>query len=433
MFKVLGATWALMLGMLLLMVGNGIQGTLLGIRGEIEGFSTFEISVVMSAYFVGFLGGSQLAPELIRRVGHVRVFAALGSLVSAILILYPAMTHPLAWTVGRVVIGFCFSGVYVTAESWLNNSVDNANRGKALSLYMIVQMSGIVAAQGLLTLGDPSGFIMFIVPSVLVSVSFAPILLSVSPAPAFGTVKRMKLRRLYEVSPLGCIGIMITGGVYSALFGMAAVYGAAVGLTVPEISAFIAVIYVGGLVCQFPIGWASDRVDRRVLILALGISGAVASLGAFFFGDIFTLLLVAAFIIGGTSNPLYALLLAYTNDYVEFDEMAATSGGLMFLNGIGAIIGPLATGWIMGTLGAPAYFLFLVTLMAGLSVYAAWRMTQRATPETLDNTSYAPILPSATAVALEEWVEDWQDQEREDDAADAAKALAEDSHREVEA
>ena len=145
--KVFFSVWALLLGVLLLMVGNGMQGTLLGIRGQIEGFSTFELSVVMSGYFAGFLIGSQLAPELIRRVGHIRVFAALASLVSAILILFPSITEPWAWIFLRVAFGFCFSGVYVTAESWLNNAVSNENRGRALSLYLIVQMAGIVAAR----------------------------------------------------------------------------------------------------------------------------------------------------------------------------------------------------------------------------------------------------------------------------------------------
>ena len=209
MFQVLSRSWALLIGMMLLMVGNGLQGTLLGVRGGIEGFSTFEMSIVMSAYFAGFLGGSRLAPEMIRRVGHVRVFAALASFISAILILYPAFAHPVAWALGRVVIGFCFSGVYVTAESWLNNSSDNANRGKALSVYMIVQMFGIVSAQALLAMGDASGYALFILSSVLVSISFAPILLSISPTPAFETAKPMPLKTLLETSPLGCWGMFL--------------------------------------------------------------------------------------------------------------------------------------------------------------------------------------------------------------------------------
>ena len=255
MLNVLGSSWALLLGLMLLMVGNGMQGTLLGIRGDLEGFSTFSLSIVMSAYFAGFLFGSRAAPQMIRRVGHVRVFAALGSMVSAALILFPVAADPISWTVLRVVIGFCFSAVYVTSESWLNNSTTNETRGQALSLYVLVQMVGIVVAQVLLGFGDPSGYVLFIIPSVLVSLAFAPILLSVSPTPAFDSTAPMSFRKIYEVSPLGCIGIFLLGGVFSAMFGMAAVFGTQAGLTIAQISVFVAMMYVGGVVLQYPIGW----------------------------------------------------------------------------------------------------------------------------------------------------------------------------------
>ena len=169
MLTVLRNTWALLLGILLLMLGNGMQGTLLGIRGGIGGFTTFQMSVVMSCYFVGFLFGSRLAPDMIRRVGHVRVFAALGSMISAVLVMYAAAPEWIVWAVLRVLIGFSFSGVYITAESWLNNASTNETRGQSLSLYLIVQMIGIIVAQMLLNVGDPSGYILFIIPSVLVS------------------------------------------------------------------------------------------------------------------------------------------------------------------------------------------------------------------------------------------------------------------------
>ena len=276
MFTVIGTSWPLLLGVMLLMVGNGMQGTLLGLRGAIEGFGTLELSIVMSGYFVGFLGGSRLTPKLIRRVGHVRVFSALGSLVSAILILYPAAPDWVAWSVMRVIMGFCFSGIYVTAESWLNNSSSNETRGQALSLYMIVQMIGIIAAQALVNASDPSGFLLFVIPSVLVSLAFTPILLSASPAPTFDTTQPMTVRRLMHISPLGCAGMLLTGGVFSALFGMVSVWGTMQGLTVPQISFFIAAIYVGGLLFQYPIGWLSDRIDRRKLILWLSVVGTVA-------------------------------------------------------------------------------------------------------------------------------------------------------------
>ncbi|WP_300513042.1 MFS transporter [Aliiroseovarius sp.] len=401
MIQVLSSSWALLLGMMLLMVGNGVQGTLLGIRGGLEGFGTFEMSIVMSGYFVGFLGGSRMAPLMIRRVGHVRVFAALGSFISAVLILYPTFADPWIWTLERVVIGFCFSGVYVTAESWLNHAASNENRGKALSLYLIVQMVGIIAAQGLLVLADPAGFILFIVPSVLVSIAFAPILLSVSPTPAFERTKGMSLKELFRISPLGCVGLFVLGGVFSAQFGMAAVFGTESGLSVAQISIFVSAIYVGGVVLQYPIGWMSDRMDRRALILMVtGLGGLAAALPLLVPGS-FQILLITAFVIGGTSNPLYALLIAYVNDFLELDDMAAASAGLIFINGIGAIAGPVVTGWAMGLLGPNGFFAFIGILMIGLLIYGLWRSTRRAAPSIEDTGDYVAISPSASPVAVD--------------------------------
>ncbi|RBI83220.1 MFS transporter [Rhodosalinus halophilus] len=422
MLTVLNSAWALLLGLFLLMIGNGLQGTLLGVRGEIEGFSAFEMSVVMAAYFVGFLGGSRMAPRMIARVGHVRVFSALASMVSAVVILFPVFTDPWLWAIGRLVIGFCFSGVYVTAESWLNNTATNETRGQTLSVYVLVQVVGLIAGQALLVVADPSGFVLFVIPAVLVSISFAPILLSVSPAPAFGTAKPMTLAALYKVSPLGLVGMLLLGTVFSAQFGMSAVYGAEAGLSVQEISIFVSAFFVGALVLQYPLGWLSDRMDRRVLILgtaAVGTAGAV--LGLMLGAARTELLLAAALLIGGVSNPLYSLLIAYTNDFLEPDDMAAASSGLVFVNGVGAIVGPLAAGWVMQVIGPPGFFATIAAFFALLVGYAAWRMTQRPAPAAEETGTYAPLGPTVTPVAVEfaqEYAIDTalEEQENPDDA-----------------
>ena len=399
MLKVLGTSWPLLTGVMLLMVGNGVQGTLLGIRGALEGFSTYEMSFVMSAYFLGFLGGSRLAPVMIQRVGHVRVFAALGSLISAVLVLYPVLPDVWAWTAMRVVIGFCFSGVYVTSESWLNNASTNETRGQALSAYMIVQMIGIIASQALLNAGDPSGFLLFIIPSVLVSLAFTPILLSATPAPVFDTTKRMGFRRLFRVSPLGCAGMLLTGGVYSAMFGMASVWGMLAGLSVGQISVFIGAMYVGGLVFQYPIGWLSDRMDRRRLILLLSFAGAASMFAAAALDWGFVVLVGLSLALGAIVNPLYSLLIAHTNDFLPKEEMAGASAGMLFLNGLGAIAGPLVTGWMMERLGPRGFFLFIAVLLAALGAYALWRMLRRVARG--ETGGYAPITPTASALAVE--------------------------------
>ncbi|OOY33373.1 MFS transporter [Thioclava sp. F36-6] len=419
MLLVLRQTWPLLLGIMLLMVGNGMQGTLLGIRGKIEGIDTFYMSLVMSAYFAGFLFGSRMVPEMIARVGHVRVFAALGSLISAILVLYAAFPNWPSWVALRVLIGFSFSGVYITAESWLNAGSTNETRGQALSLYMIMQMFGIVTAQALLNVGDPAGYLLFVIPSVLVSLSFTPILLAASPAPSFETIQRMTFRRLWEASPLGMVGIFLLGGIISAMFGMASVWGTAEGLNVKQISAFVAAIYVGGLFLQYPIGWASDRMDRRRVIMGAALVGAVVTFAIFATNPPFWVLLIGAALIGGVANPLYSLLIAYTNDYLDYSDMASASAGLMFINGLGAVAGPLVTGWLMSVMGPGGFFLYIGVLCAGIAGYAAWRMTRREAPSADETGSYTLLSPTATAVAVEARLEVAQEEAEAEAEAEA--------------
>lgn len=399
MLKVLAHSWPLLLGVMLLMVGNGVQGTLLGVRGAAENFTTFQLSIVMSAYFLGFLGGSRMAPTMIRRVGHVRVFSALGSLISAVLILYPLVIDWQAWSLMRVLIGFCFSGIYVTSESWLNNTATNETRGQALSAYMIVQMLGIIASQGLLALGDPTGYGLFIIPSVLVSLAFMPLLLADTPAPTFDDAKRMSFRRLFITSPLGCVGMLLTGGIYAGMFGMASVWGAMSALTFGQIAAFGAALYVGGLVLQYPVGWASDRIDRRLVILWMAVAGAVLMTVATFVKLPFVLTLLVALLLGGIINPLYSLLIAHTNDYLNKEDMPGASAGMIFINGFGAIFGPLVSGWAMGQVGPGGYFMFIGILFAVLAVYVGWRMRQRSAPA--EHSAFAGLSHNASSLAVD--------------------------------
>ena len=415
MVTVLRTTWPLLLGILLVMIGAGMQGTLMGVRGAIEGMTTQQLAVVTSAYYGGFLAGSRIVPILLQRVGHVRVFAALGSMISAVLVLYAAAPHWLVWTVLRLAIGFGFVGVYVTAESWLNASASNETRGQALSAYMIVQMLGIITGQVLMNVGDPGGWILFVIPSVLVSLSFTPILLSSGPTPAFATLKPMGLRRLFAVSPLGCVGIFLMGGVLSALFGMAPVWGTEMGFDVASISAFVAMIYVGGLVLQFPVGWASDRHDRRQLLLGLVVIGAVAVAVVLALPLPIWGLLVVATIVGGVANPGYSLLLAHANDYLDSADMAAASAGLLFLNGLGSIAGPLVTGWLMARLGPDGYWIWIGMLLVVLAVYTAYRMTRRPA---VASTGFAVLAPEAMPLAIEAVLGEAQSGEDEDDEDD---------------
>jgi len=401
MFQMLAGVWALLLGIVLIMLGNGMHFTLIGLRGGIEGFSATELAIVTSGYFVGFLSGARYAPLLIRRVGHVRVFAALGSFMSAGLITFPLVNDPWAWTVLRLILGFCMSGIYVAAESWLNDAATNETRGKVLSAYMIAQTLGIIGAQGLLTLGDAATPVLFIGASILVSISFAPILLSVAAVPAVKVARRMPLRELFTGSPLATVGIFLLGSVYATQAGMGAVFGTQIGLSAAQISLFIAMLFAGALVLQYPIGWLSDRLDRRKLIFGASCAGAASCAIGWLTGGGLWPLMVAAFLAGGVTTPLYALFLAYANDSLSAEDMPAASGGLVFTFGLGAITGPLLTGWAMQGLNPFAFWLVLGATFVAIALYALYRMTQRAAAPADDTETYLGVLPTSTPVVVE--------------------------------
>jgi MFS family permease len=401
MIQVLSGVWALLIGIILIMLGNGMHFTLIGLRGGIEGFSATELAVVTSGYFAGFLSGARLTPKLIRRVGHVRVFAALGSFLSAALITFPLLPDPIAWTLLRLLIGLCMSGIYVTAESWLNDASTNETRGTVLSAYMIAQTLGIIAAQGLLTLGDPGASTLFIAASILVSVAFAPILLSATPVPAARVTRPMGLFELFRNSPLGTVGIFLLGGVYATQSGMAAVFGSRVGLSDDQIALLVAMLFGGALLLQVPIGRLSDKMDRRKVIFAAAALGAGASALAWLSGSMLEPLLAAALLAGGVTTPLYALLLAHTNDFLTTDDMPAASGTLVLTFGVGAIAGPPVAGAAMQFYGPSALWLVLGGTFSMIALYALFRMTRRAPVSAEDTESYIGVLPTASVVAVE--------------------------------
>jgi MFS family permease len=288
-----------------------------------------------------------------------------------------------------------------------------------LSAYMIAQTLGIIGAQGLLTLGDAATAALFIVASILVSISFAPILLSVTTAPAVEVARPMSLRKLFSSSPLGTVGIFLLGSVYATQSGMGAVFGTQIGLSAAEIALFVAMLFAGALVLQYPIGWLSDRVDRRKLIFGAAVVGAAScALGWVNGGDLWALM-AAAFLAGGVTTPLYALFLAYTNDFLSTENMPAASGGLVFIFGLGAIGGPLITGWAMQGLGPFAFWLVLGATFGAMMLYSLYRMTQRSTPPVDETESYLAVLPTASSVTVEAagaWASDHARVERDADA-----------------
>jgi len=345
--------------------------------------------------------GSRATPLLLQRVGHVRVFAAYGSLVSAAFILFAAIVDPIAWWLLRLVVGFCFSGIYVVAESWLNDSATNETRGQTLSLYLIVQMGGMVLGQLLLNVADPGGYDLFVLITVLVSISFAPILLSSSPAPLHQTSRAMSLREVLKTSPLASYSTFLLGGVFAVLYAMAPVYATQRGMSIAQTSYFITAIFLGGMLFQFPIGWLSDRFDRRVLIIGVSAAASIAAYAGMLFGNSQPVLIGCALVLGGMANPLYSLLVAYANDYLEADQMPAAAGGLLFINGLGAMTGPVIVGYLMSNLGIEWFFIYIFLLMSAIGLYGIYRMTQRAYVVVDEPSPYLPISSRTSVVATQ--------------------------------
>jgi MFS family permease len=394
----IGSAWALLVGIALLMLGTGLQGSLLGLRASLEGFSTTTVGVVMSSYYLGYLLGSTQAPRLVATVGHIRVFAAFASVASSAVLLHAIAIEPVSWIAFRVVSGFCLAGLFVVAESWLNDAADNETRGSLLSVYMVVVSGGMAAGQLLLNLADPVGFELFILTSVLVSLALVPAALSVRAAPRFLQPTHVSLREVFHAAPLGVVGVVLAGTASGAIFGMGVVYAQLVGLSLGQTSAFMLVAILGGALLQWPIGLVSDRTDRRRVISAsAGLAAVAALVGAT--GPEGTALLAVIGALGGFSFPLYALLNAHTNDWITPEQMVGAGSRLVLASGLGAIAGPFVASAAMSMVGAAGFFWYLAAVHTVVAVYAAYRLTRRR-PLPADEQSHFASIPARGSSVL---------------------------------
>jgi MFS family permease len=365
---------ALLLGMALLMLGAGLQATLLGVRATLEGFSTLTIGVVMAGYYVGYVGGSLAAPELVRRVGHIRVFAALTAVAAATILVQSMFVAAWFWMALRAVSGVCFAGIYVVAESWLNDRADSRTRGALLSTYMVVIYVGLGLGQLLLNLADAHSQFLFTLIAVLISLALVPMALTAQRAPEFALPQRVGFRELFAISPLGAVGVAFSGAVSATLFSLGPVYAARSGFMATGVSTFMAVSILPAIALQLPLGRYSDRIDRRTVLIAMAIAAAAAGGAALLLGRESSIPFFAAVVVyGGLSLTTYALCVSHLNDHLRPDQMVAASGSIILLNGLGAIAGPLLVSATMQVAGPAAYFGAAVVMHAAFAVFAIWR------------------------------------------------------------
>ena len=360
---------SLLLGVTLLVLGNGLQGALLGLRAGLEGMNEESIGLFMSAFFAGYAAGSLLVLKPIRQVGHIRVFAALASLASIISLLHILFISPWLWTLFRVIYGICFAGLILVTESWLNSATDSKLRGRVLAIYGIVILLGMGASPLILNLAKPDSFVPFMVVSILLSLALVPVTLSQVRSPEMEASSRLSLKKLYRTSPTGIAGILCVGLYLGAFYGMAPTFAQQIGFDVREITLFLGLPAAGALFLQWPLGWLSDRINRQfVILLSFAGTACICLLLADINVNSPRHLYLLAFLFGGLAFPAYSLCIALTNDYLLEEDILPAASGLILVYGVGAACGPFLASLAMDRIGpgglffsiAGVVFLFLV-------------------------------------------------------------------------
>ena len=371
-------TWPLLLGMGVLMLGAGLQSTLLGLRATLEGFPSPVTGIIMSGYYVGYLFGTVAAPRLLRQVGHIRVFAALAAIAASAILVQGLLVNPVTWAGMRLLTGICFAGIYVVAESWLNDRATRSNRGRLMAVYMLILYVGLGAAQFLLLLANPMSATPFMVVSLLISLAMIPIVISATPLPEREAPRKVRYRDLYRNSPLGVVAVSVSGLTSSIIFSMGPAYAIRRGLDTSGVATFMALSICAAVITQYPVGRLSDRMDRRTVIAGVCTLATIAAGSIVVFGAMphfLFLLLTGCF--SGLALTLYSLAVSHVNDKLEPAQMVDASSALLRLNGSAAAFGPVVMGSLMQAFGPHAYFATLASLTGGLTVYDLWRKSRR--------------------------------------------------------
>ena len=360
MEKVLKNSWALFLGMGALMLAYGFQGSLLGVRAVKEEFSLTATGFMMSGYFVGYFIGAKTIPQIISRVGHIRVFAAFASTASLVVLIHAVYVSPFVWFLLRVLTGISMVSIYTVAESWLNDRASNKNRGSVLSVYMVILYGAMGLGMFLLNFSDPLNFEPFILISVITSAALIPILLTKRKAPTFKKISKMSLQEVFISSPFGMVSSFFYGTIQSALFTLLAVYATTMNFSIFQISLVTFLLAISGAISQWPIGKLSDMFDRRKVIIIVTFAAAFFALCAilssrqmYLPGDLATSkfwFYVFLILFSFCSLPMFSLILAHTNDFIPKEKFVAAGASLQFTFGMGAMGGPFLCSIFMGCL-----------------------------------------------------------------------------------
>ncbi|MEZ5853258.1 MAG: MFS transporter [Hyphomicrobiaceae bacterium] len=399
MTSVLRPVAALMLSTAILLLGGGLIGLLLPLRADLEGFSAIEIGTLGGAYYGGLMLGCFLAPALIGRVGHIRCFAASTALATIAPLLHMLIVDPLAWTVLRIFQGICFAGLFTVIESWLSDAATSENRGRVLALYTVVHLSVATIGMQLIGLGKVASFELFAVVAILFSAAAVPVALTRTVAPTPPRTAGLHVRQLFAISPTALAGSLFAGLSNSAIWTMTPVFGRDLGLPPREAAVLLAVIVLSGAAGQWPVGWLSDRVGRRPVLIGLTLVAAAACAGIVHAaGHDRSLLLANGCLLGAVAFSMYPLSVAHANDLVPRERAVETSGGLLMVFSFAAVIGPLIASVSMTVLGDWALFLYLGVTHVLLVPLLVVRIGQRPTLPIEDKDGFVALARTTPAM-----------------------------------
>ena len=417
MIRAIAPVAALLLGTAILLTGQGLQGVLLPVRANLEGFAPLAVGLIGGTYFLGFTFGCWRGAALIQRAGHVRVFAAMTAIASAVPLLHGLWVNILSWALLRFATGFCFAVLYVVIESWLNEQATDENRGSVFSAYIFINMTVLAVGQQMLLLEDPSNLALFALVAVLVSLASVPVLMSTSEHPRQIEEVRFDLRELYRNSPSGMLGSLTSGLANGAFWSLAPVFTAAVSHDVRLAAWFMTAGVLGGAAGQWPLGWLSDRMDRRLVLSGACLGALLLALVLWLFGDTLNMAVILALgcAWGALAFPVYSISVAQANDRAEPSRYVMISSGLLLMYGLGAVIGPLFASGIMTLIGAGSLFLYTAVTHAGLGAYLLTRTRLISEVPSEEHSDFSDALASVmtTSQVFEEEIVQ-QDSETQD-------------------
>lgn len=361
---------SLLLSTCLLLVGQGMQLTLLPLRASSNGMSDFLIGVSASCYFAGFVAGCMLIPRIIAKVGHIRSFGVLAAVMISAILLLEMLDGWLPWMLLRFLTGAMICGLYTVIESWLNDQTRAESRGQVLAIYTFIILASMALGQVLINVGPADSSTPFTLAAIFMALAIVPVGLTSRLAPAPIESTRIRFNLLYRRSPAAFAGTLLSGLVVGSFWALGAVFARRYGQTVTDVTWFITAGIAGGALFQYPIGWLSDHVDRRFVMLALCLLAVLAS-AAVALSVGLEVHLLTVFLFGAVTMPLYAISLATAADNSSAEEFVEIGTSVLMLNALGAASAPIMLGQVMSMFDATALFWSFAALCALFAIYLA--------------------------------------------------------------